>query len=546
MATDSRGYALGLLITAGSVFAAQARIRNEEVEITAWNVVETPEGAVEGTSIIDPSRVAQAIRLLLRQMGIARMRSASVALLSPSYSMRTLRLPDVPVGERRTLVRGELEQVGVLPFGGGAFDFLWVPGPTVEGRRTADVYAYHTSDAEVDAIRETLRLAGLQLDSVEPASLAMMRACLDALPEPQTMAVLCTAQKHSDMCIHDGQRVRHMRRIPAGWADLLQTEGQPAPLGIAPEPEEAAARPLRDEMTDFDLGGSGAKETTEEPVESLGLRHTPSLAFLASEIVRTLAFYSREYPDAPVPRSLAILGSAPVIQDFRRVMEGSLPLPITKDDPLAAVGLPPAALTGGDDWGAGFLTAVGAALGAASAETSLPVVDISQQEKAAITRRRAPTVLLVGMAGSTLWMVLAAVAAIGLTFLESSAQEESSRLGQEIARVKEERAAKLKYQELLAAAQVARAKSEIPAADILGRVAAAAMPGVAVTGIKADSDGKVSIEGEALDTSSMQRFANAINEGRSTRLPYFEMMRRDEKGRLSFRLVAMFREKAGR
>src|SRR5579872_107710 len=108
------GPSLGILITAREIVAVQARSTRGRIEVLARGEVETPRRAVDEAAILDPSRAAHALRALKRQMAI-RDRSASVALFSPGYSMRSLRLPEAPTREQRVLVRGELEGMAALP-----------------------------------------------------------------------------------------------------------------------------------------------------------------------------------------------------------------------------------------------------------------------------------------------------------------------------------------------------------------------------------------------------------------------------------------------
>jgi Tfp pilus assembly PilM family ATPase len=530
MAIDNRGYGVGLLITTHAIVGVQIRAQRGRVEVISRGSVETPPGSVEGSAILGPSQVAQALRNLRSQMNL-QTRSASVALLTPGYQMRTLRLPDVPAAERRTLVRGELEEGAVLPIAGGAFDFLWLPVPTQEGRRQVDACVYYTNDATVDETRETLRLAGLRLDTIEPASLAMMRAYLAGMALRQPIALLCPSERHSDLCIHDGSRVRLMRRIPAGWGDASRPS--------APSLGDMAAESGEGEPFSFTA-------PLEEPVDSLegaaavgapgaGLQASSPMTFLVSEVSRSFAFYAREYPDAPRPQALIILGFASVVQDMEYYLADALSIPVSAKDPLISMDLPaPVTTVSGNEQG-GYMAAIGTALG--DVDAAIPLVDISQQEQVAQARRRAPGVLLVGMAGSAIWMVAAAIASISLTLLEGAAIEENARLTREIERIKQEQAPKLRYQQLLTAAKAAQARSQVPASAVLGRVAASTTPGVSLTSMQLDKEQRVIIEGRATNTGSVQRFALALARGRSVRSPVFEMMKKDKSGELTFRIA---------
>jgi hypothetical protein len=155
--------------------------------------------------------------------------------------------------------------------------------------------------------------------------------------------------------------------------------------------------------------------------------------------------------------------------------------------------------------------------------------------------KRAPNVLMAGMAGSTIWMVLTLLASAFLSWNVSQLNQESASLDQQYKTIQAERAPLLLKNQIASAVDAAAAKVRTPVASILGRVAAAATPGVSTTSIHVQPDGKVTIEGEATDTRSMQVFASNLNLGRSIRSPYFEAFRRDAKAGITFRIVGLYR-----
>src|SRR5579862_8336615 len=202
MAIDTQGSSLGLFFTAHSIVAVELRAVRGGIEVLKTGVTDLPRGAIEENTIADAARLGLTIRALLRKIGCTA-RSAHVALFSPGYSMRVLRMPDVPVSERRQLVRNELEVTNVLASGGGAFDFVWISPSAQSGDRHAEVFAYHAADSMVEGVKEAVQQAGLRLAGLEPASLAMIRAYLAAGSKRRPLAFLCPAEKYSDLCLHD-------------------------------------------------------------------------------------------------------------------------------------------------------------------------------------------------------------------------------------------------------------------------------------------------------------------------------------------------------
>src|SRR5688500_5964113 len=89
----------------------QAASTGDRTAIVGRWETDTPPGSLQGGAIQDPARLTAALRALWRKAGL-RERSVSVVLPASGYSMRNLRLPDLPAAERRAVVRGELEQNG--------------------------------------------------------------------------------------------------------------------------------------------------------------------------------------------------------------------------------------------------------------------------------------------------------------------------------------------------------------------------------------------------------------------------------------------------
>jgi len=560
MANEIKGQ-VGIFIDARTIMVAQARMQGGRMEVLALASMDTPTESVENADVLDPFRVAQAIKSLLKEMNL-QPRAVSVALAQQGYWLRTVRLPDVPASERNQLVRNELEETGALPIRSGTVDFLWIPAPSEPGKRMIDAVTYYTNDALVDHMRDALAQAGLQLTRLEPGSISVVRGYLASRPVTEPVAVLSVAQKHSDLCIHDGRAVRSMRRIPSGWADVIAKPNAASPFYTYEEEAEDAATPRQghsqrdsglwklpgetvepgvSEFRDPVRTASPQPDDFQEPVESVLMRGSFSTdaGFLASEVVRSLAFFAREYPEASKPLYVYVLAPVDVIDKLAPALAANLPLPVKSGDPMAQLQLPRAAQVAHSGIAEGLLPAVGCAIGGDDA--TLPTLDLSRQLDRVKAGKRAPAVLLAGMAGSTLWMVAAAVASITLTLLESNVRTVDIHIHTETVRLRAERAPLLKRAEINANAKALQAKSQVPASSVLGRVAAATPPGIAVKRLAVGADGKMTIEGDAINTKTMEQFARNLSESAAIKFPAFDTIHQDDKGGLTFRIAGVTR-----
>jgi len=436
-------------------------------------------------------------------------------------------MPDAPERERRPLVRGELETSGALPLGGGAFGHLWVKAPSEEEREESDVFAFYSDDAGVDAVREALRVANLKLDSIEPYSIAAIRAFMLSRETPEPVALLCPSDSHTDLCIHDGRQVRYLRRIAGGWEEMRYASRQQA--FTSDEAAPVAAQPLGvdDALDEAAAAQAGVLGGIHDDHDS------SNRAFLTAEVARSFAFYSREYKDADVPRSLVVLSPAQYAEDIARTIEPTMPIPVVCGDTAAKLELPEP--TGGELGQLGFLAAAGAALG--DVGSLLPRVDASRQEAAALSRRHAPDVLLFGMAGSSVWMIASVVAAVALSLLQSSAEVSNNLLKRDIEVEWARRAGPLRNEEVFNAARGAQTKVATAAPAVLAAVAQAHDGALAISSVKVDPGSKVAIEGTAVTPESMQAFAASLSQTHAVNNPSFDMMHQDNGGLYSFRIV---------
>jgi hypothetical protein len=425
-----------------------------------------------------------------------------------------------------------------------------------------------------------MRHAGLQAGALEPTSLATMRAYLAGAAERRPVALLVPAERHSDLCIHDGTRVRQLRRIPAGSADMIRYrvteagsemfslyeagEARPArpagaedpaaqedePTGAAPPestvssaaafdlpPAAAAGEPA---FGPTDLSDGGNMERADPVASAVG-----AVPFIVSEVSRSLAFYAREHPDEAPPESLVILAPSELGREMESLFDGTQPIPVAAADILAPFRLPPpaGAPAKGDD-PAGIAAALGAALGAAGLESGIPRLDVARELVAEAARRRPQRLVVTSVGGSVAWFLLSAVATIVITVLIARAEGESRQLEAAIQALEASRAPALEAARNAEAAQEARKRAEVPAAAILGRVAAAAGRGISLTRLGITADGKINLEGRTVDSPSMQEFALRLTQGRTIRRAVPESWKQDERGEITFRMAAAFRAPA--
>lgn len=546
----------------------ETRGTGRSVDVVGRWEMDTPRGTVSGPVVHDPPRLGVALRTLRRRAGV-RGRVVNLVLPPSGYSARALRLPDIPEGERRPIVRGELEQTGALPFGGGGFDFLWLQTRPGEA---ADVHAYFAGDGLIEPLREALDEAGLKLGVLQPSSLATIRAYLSTAPAARSLAVLYPAERYSDLCIHDGSEVRLLRRIPAGWADIdrgLQESRQPTrlvPDGDEEPPWRAPQEPAvptavwsedAEGVVSFQpqpfaapLEGAPARATAAQPVPAPAETSVAprERSLLEEEVARSFAFYAREHQGRPLPEMLVIVGRGPTASRFEQIFSGSVPVSVVAVDITHEVHLPLPTFMGTETQPDELLLAAlyGAAVGGAGNACGIPVLDVAQQDRApSLGARGRRRLVYTGLGGAGVLLALAAVAAGVMTLVEMQAEAENTEIQNEIRAIQAQREPILRYNTVSNAARGLRERTQIPVGSVLGRVAAAANGGIALHTLQLSPEGKLTLEGNASSTRSLEQFGRELSQGATVRLPVIESMHRGKEADISFRITALVRGGAG-
>ena len=133
-----------------------------------------PNGVIKSGNIEEPAVLAKAIKKLKAKNGIHTRRTA-ISLVANPVLMQILELPANNSTNIRQFVRNEIKQYAVLPRKKVAVDFCGIKSSAKSGGRQILVAAAN-SQKIADTIGAMGR-CGLRVDSVEPASLAYLRAC---------------------------------------------------------------------------------------------------------------------------------------------------------------------------------------------------------------------------------------------------------------------------------------------------------------------------------------------------------------------------------
>ncbi len=192
--------ALGIDVSDGRINLALLKKSANSVKLLKTAAAPLPDGAIKDGNIEDAMVLAKAIKKLKAQNRI-RSHPTAMSLLANPVLMQILDMPDKTPGNLRQFVRDQVKHYAVLPMNKAAIDFCgvgttfcnksqkWKPVKSDgSGGSQTPLFAFGdtsnsralvvaTDNQKLTDVAGILRREGLNVDAIEPASLAYIRAC---------------------------------------------------------------------------------------------------------------------------------------------------------------------------------------------------------------------------------------------------------------------------------------------------------------------------------------------------------------------------------
>jgi hypothetical protein len=166
--------ALGIDICNGRINLALLKKHGDRVRLLKTASCPIPEGAIKGRNIENPAVLAGAIKKLKIKNGI-HYHPTAISLIANPTLMQILDLPKDAPGNVRRFVFNEVKHYAVLPIKKAAVDFCGVKSSIKSNNRRALVIA--TEGQKIKTAAKTLNRRGLNIELIEPAWMAYIRAC---------------------------------------------------------------------------------------------------------------------------------------------------------------------------------------------------------------------------------------------------------------------------------------------------------------------------------------------------------------------------------
>jgi len=165
---------LGINISDGRITLALLRKNKSGVKLLKAAGCPVPDGAIKNGNIEDAKALAKAIKKLKVKNRIHSHRTAFSLVANPTL-IQILDLPKDARNNPRQFVHNEVKHYAVLPIKKAAVDFCGIKSPAKSLDRRVLVVA--TDRQNIIAASTTFNKEGLNIDAVEPAWMAYIRAC---------------------------------------------------------------------------------------------------------------------------------------------------------------------------------------------------------------------------------------------------------------------------------------------------------------------------------------------------------------------------------
>lgn len=216
------GTIVGLDIGANQIKVVEMKRGSGGLEVTALGVAPTPVEAFDNNIIIDPKRLGQAVKELMKSSGVSAGRSVSSVSGQSAVVVRVIEVPQMKPNELAETMKWEVERH--VPFSANEviMDYQPIDRPEglAEGQNMEVLLAVAQQDM-VDRHVEMLFAAGLKPVAIDVEPLAVSRILLESDSEPRgvghTVALVNIGASNTDIGIFRDKLLAFPRNMtPAG------------------------------------------------------------------------------------------------------------------------------------------------------------------------------------------------------------------------------------------------------------------------------------------------------------------------------------------
>ncbi len=326
---------LGVELTSETIAVAQLKQQGSSLKLTHFATTPMPSGAMEDDKILDPQAVGLTLLELLNENRIKQTQVAS-AIPGRDAIVRLLRLPaDLPEDELRNTVLNQEAEL-YIPFPREEADIDFQPlgiNVSPDGAEEIEVLLVATPREIVDNYLSVMSVANLEVNSIELASFALIRAIKDQLAQfgqQEAIALASIGYEVTQLSIIVSGVPQFTRTINIGTAEMQQVLGQA--LNVPAATSDSLLKSLKLPIVDPNVGS----RPTGNPGSAAVAR---VLTDLADELQRSIDFYANQDGSASVVQIL-LAGQGASLKDIDVFLGQQLSQTVSLVDPLNGVSVP--------------------------------------------------------------------------------------------------------------------------------------------------------------------------------------------------------------
>jgi Tfp pilus assembly PilM family ATPase len=279
----NRRQVLGIEVDGGQVRIVEMQRGPHHPIITGAALADLPAGTMAGGAVMRPDVLAEEILKALEEIG-ASTKNAVLGLSASVISLRAMDVPDVPETELQAVVEGEVQHFQILREEGGVFDYWKLKPPAGKEDPDRQVLLMAIEESILGGYREALDRAGISIDAIESQHIGMYRAAEKFIAAETAACVVTIGEGRSEIGMVISDELALYRRIEIGSQDMVADE---------------YTGDLRDAV----------------------------VSTLSTELKRSIDYFHREYPNAPIVEKIIMVIRDPLLAKLPEML-----IPVLRTD----------------------------------------------------------------------------------------------------------------------------------------------------------------------------------------------------------------------
>jgi len=311
----------GIDVGASGVRAAESVLsKTGEATLRRFGQRALPVGAVRGGVALDPAAVGRVVKEMWKEVAFPSTR-VHLAVSSSQVAVRSIALPDLEPAELARALPFLVRDVVPIPLDRAIIDFVPTGERDSDGKRSGLLVAIPSEP--VSGIVRALERAGLDVESVDLAAFAALRALLRSDASGELSAVVDLGATMTTVMVQEGGIPIMLRTVARGGDDITDVLSER--LGLSRAEAEAQKRRVGlDDSVDANVA---------EVVRA-------ALAPVLSEIRSSLAYFATSNPGKSV-QEVRLTGGGSALAGIREAVASQQRLPVSVADPSSTILIAP-------------------------------------------------------------------------------------------------------------------------------------------------------------------------------------------------------------